>query len=502
QLHLHHVQDIFTRLIDANLRLKIEKCNFGCSEVSYLGYRVGRDGLKSDPDKVMAVTKLARPETKKDIRRFLGMAGYYRSMIRNFSTIAAPLHEMTKNINPEKLRWSESAEASFQGLKQALTTHPVLKLPNFKSGVLMQVDEEGRNRPVAFTSRLTKPAEKNYSVYDLELLAYDFSIQWRRGSSNKVADALSRLSPEIDISDADFPKELSDHEEDAEEREAYEKNQEMDAETAEDVSFIEKCTGDSICNGMLVHYYDTVGEFRRRVRRVQVVVPGDEEIRRKLLLWAHNMGCGAHVGTQKAFATLRSHYWFRNMYTHLVKLIRECEQCQRLKNPLGRLRARPGPCRRPMPRGPMDTIHIDAMTICKTTCVIMVCSFSKWPEIYISPRKDLTGSMLAEAFLRKIVCRWGVPRQVITDRIAYQTSGVFPELCRLLGIKLSHTTSYNSQANGAVESKVRACKMLIRSVAREYPHRWKQLMSLCLLVYRCSFHRAIGDTPFHICTGR
>ncbi|CAM9466019.1 unnamed protein product, partial [Heterosigma akashiwo] len=275
QLHLHHVQDIFTRLIDANLRLKIEKCNFGCSEVSYLGYRVGRDGLKSDPDKVMAVTKLARPETKKDIRRFLGMAGYYRSMIRNFSTIAAPLHEMTKNINPEKLRWSESAEASFQGLKQALTTHPVLKLPNFKSGdfsletdasktgiggVLMQVNGEGRNRPVAFTSRLTKPAEKNYSVYDLELLAvihciqtfrqyiyghhfklisdnmaikslmglrrptsrlarwqvmlsqYDFSIQWRRGSSNKVADALSRLSPEIDISDADFPKELRDHE--------------------------------------------------------------------------------------------------------------------------------------------------------------------------------------------------------------------------------------------------------------------------------------------------
>ncbi|CAN0145108.1 unnamed protein product, partial [Heterosigma akashiwo] len=191
-LHLHHVQDIFTRLIDANLRLKIEKCNFGCSEVSYLGYRVGRDGLKSDPDKVMAVTKLARPETKKDIRRFLGMAGYYRSMIRNFSTIAAPLHEMTKNINPEKLRWSESAEASFQGLKQALTTHPVLKLPNFKSGdfsletdasktgiggVLMQVDEEGRNRPVAFTSRLTKPAEKNYSVYDLELLSVIHCIQ-------------------------------------------------------------------------------------------------------------------------------------------------------------------------------------------------------------------------------------------------------------------------------------------------------------------------------------
>ncbi|CAN0110695.1 unnamed protein product [Heterosigma akashiwo] len=110
--------------------------------------------------------------------------------------------------------------------------------------------------------------------------------------------------------------------------------------------------------------------------------------------------------------------------------------------------------------------------------------------------------MLAEAFLRKIVCRWGVPRQTITNRIDYQTSGVFPELCRLLRIKLNHTTSYNSQANEAIESKVRAIKMLIRSVAREYPHRWKQLMSLRLLVYRCSFHRATGDTPFHICTGR
>ncbi|CAM9886458.1 unnamed protein product, partial [Heterosigma akashiwo] len=253
ELHLQHVQEVFSRLKAANLRLKISKCKFATGECEFLGHIVGGDGLKCDPKKVEAVTKLARPETKKQVRTFLGMAGYYRAMIPNFSTIASPLHSLTKLSSPDRVVWNGACEESFNKLKHILTSQPVLQFPNWTKdfylecdasrtgigAVLMQEVGDGMKAPIAYTSRLTTSAEKNYSVYDLELLSVvhacqrfrqyiygrhikifsdhvalrsllslkrpsgrlarwlmilselDYSIHYKRGVDNKVADSLS-----------------------------------------------------------------------------------------------------------------------------------------------------------------------------------------------------------------------------------------------------------------------------------------------------------------------
>ncbi|CAM9426737.1 unnamed protein product [Heterosigma akashiwo] len=131
ELHLQHVQEIFSRLKAANLRLKNYKCKFATGECEFLGHIVGRDGLKCDPKKVEAVTKLARPETKKQVRTFLGMTGYYRATIPNFSTIRSPLHSLTRLSSPDHVVWNEACEESFNKLKHILISQPVLQFPNW-----------------------------------------------------------------------------------------------------------------------------------------------------------------------------------------------------------------------------------------------------------------------------------------------------------------------------------------------------------------------------------
>ncbi|CAM9840032.1 unnamed protein product, partial [Heterosigma akashiwo] len=238
------------------INIFLNKCKFATGECEFLGHIVGRDRLKCDPKKVEAVTKLARPETKKLVRTFLGMAGYYRAMIPNFSIIASPLHSLTRLSSPNHVVWNEACEESFNKLKHhILTSQPVLQFPNWTKdfylecdasrtgigAVLMQEVGDGMKAPIAYTSRLTTSAEKNYSVYDLELLSVvhacqrfrqyiygrhikifsdhvalrfllslkrpsgrlarwlmilselDYSIHYKRGVDNKVADSLSRL---------------------------------------------------------------------------------------------------------------------------------------------------------------------------------------------------------------------------------------------------------------------------------------------------------------------
>ncbi|CAM9116754.1 unnamed protein product, partial [Heterosigma akashiwo] len=607
QVHLQHVQDIFTRLLSANLRLKISKCTFATGECEFLGHIVGREGIKCDPKKVEAVSKLARPETKKQVRTFLGMCGYYRDMIPGFSMTAAPLDNKTRLSNPDKIEWDEECEEAFNKLKQSLTSGPLLQFPDFRrdfivecdasrtgiGGVLMQETGDGMKAPVAYTSRLTSSAEKNYSVFDLDLLAivhscqryrpyligkhfqlfsdqrslqsllnlkrpsgrlacwlmilseFDFSLKWKRGVDNKCADALSRLrqteaSPtEITVRNEKesgrSPLALTNEdflEPDVEEEKVPSNDDDEMVQAQVNDDFCGKCieylkegalpedvkeanfiTAHARMMGLhaikegeppslLTHHYDTVGEFRRRIRRVQIVVPENEEIRKKILRWAHGAGTTGHIGAQKAFSILRSAYWWRNMYASLVSYIRLCDSCQRMKDPVARLRVRARPCKRPMPRGVFDTVHLDGAVIAGTTVILFVCAFSKYPEVYISPKKDMTGRMLGEAFLSKVVARHGCPRVVVHDSVSYQKQGEFPELLRMLGVIQKPTIPFRPSSNGCAESKIKAIKSLLRSVAREHPSRWKSMMPFCLLIYRCTFHRSIGMSPFYMVHGR
>ena len=253
--------------------------------------------------------------------------------------------------------------------------------------------------------------------------------------------------------------------------------------------------------GLLVAHYDTVGEFRRRIRRVQLVVPEDEEIRTNLIKWAHSFGCGGHTGASKTFQLLRQHYWWRNSYHSVVAFVRRCTVCQLQKNPLARLRARPGVCRRPTPTAPWETIHIDACKIMGKDVMLFVCGFTRWPEAMVFEEPP-NGNSLSEALIRKVISRHGTPSEIFCDSVSYQASGTFRAFCARLNIRVRLTSAYQPTSNGLVESKVRMLKMLLRAVAFENPHCWRAMIPLALMVYRCSFNRNTGETPFFLNHGR
>ena len=137
-----------------------------------------------DPKKIEAVIDWPRPTTVTEIRSFLGLAGYYRRFVQDFSRIAAPLTKLTqKNV---KFEWNEACENSFQLLKERLTTAPVLTLPSGVDGFAVYCDASRiglgcvlmqNGRVVAYASRQLKIHEKNYPTHDLELAAVVFALK-------------------------------------------------------------------------------------------------------------------------------------------------------------------------------------------------------------------------------------------------------------------------------------------------------------------------------------
>ena len=131
-----------------------------------------------DEDKIKAIKEWPQPSTPTMVRSFLGLAGFYRRFVRDFSTIAAPLHELTKKDTP--FRWKEAQEDAFNELKHKLCNAPLLQLPDFSKTFEIEVDAFGHGiggvllqdrKPIAYFSEKLSGAELNYLTYDKELYA-------------------------------------------------------------------------------------------------------------------------------------------------------------------------------------------------------------------------------------------------------------------------------------------------------------------------------------------
>ena len=126
--HKEHLRLVLGKLREHQLYAKFSKCEFWLKEVGFLGHVISGEGIAVDPTKVDIVTNWEAPTTVGEIQSFLGLAGYYRRFIENFSKIAKPMIELLKKDT--KFKWTEECEASFQELKKRLVTSPVLILPD------------------------------------------------------------------------------------------------------------------------------------------------------------------------------------------------------------------------------------------------------------------------------------------------------------------------------------------------------------------------------------
>jgi hypothetical protein len=257
--HRRHVRRVLEVLREEKLFAKESKCEFFQTEVEFLGHRVGRDGVRMMEDKVQAIRDWPTPVSVRDVRAFLGTAGYYRKFIRDFSAIATPLSELTKD--GVKFEWGEPAAVAFRRLKEAIVKGPVLILPDpalpfvvhtdasgFAVGAVLQQDQGQGLQPIAFMSKKMADAETRYPVHEQELLAiiqaltswrhylhgskfvvrtdhkslqffqtqpmlsgrqarwkdvlanFDFDIEYVEGKANVVADGLSRRSDHHQLS--------------------------------------------------------------------------------------------------------------------------------------------------------------------------------------------------------------------------------------------------------------------------------------------------------------
>lgn len=188
--HLQVLRELFMRLRRAKLTARPSKCSIGFRQLDCLGHVVGDDKLQPHPDKVKSIEEAPRPVTKRQVRSFLGLIGFYRKFVPNFSEVAAPLTDLTKKGQPNKVNWEAAQENAFCSLKRALVSSPILKLVDLSENFILQTDasesglgavllqkEADLKMPVAYASRKLKLCEKRYSVIEKECLGIVWAVQ-------------------------------------------------------------------------------------------------------------------------------------------------------------------------------------------------------------------------------------------------------------------------------------------------------------------------------------
>lgn len=170
--HIMHIKLVFELLVKDQWKVKFSKCTFAQKQISYLGYVISEQGVSTDPAKISAISQWPSPTNAKELRSFLGLAGYYRKFVRHFGVISKTLTELLKKHTI--FVWTPHHEASFNTLKTALFSAPVLALPNFSKVFSIETDASGlgvgavlmqEGHPLAFISKAFGLESQELSTY-------------------------------------------------------------------------------------------------------------------------------------------------------------------------------------------------------------------------------------------------------------------------------------------------------------------------------------------------
>lgn len=188
--HIEHVEKVLQKLKENNLVIKLKKSRFCTQQIEFLGHEIGKDGVKPNKKKTEAIDRIKEPQTIKELRSFLGLCSYYRRFIKEFAKKARPLYKLLEKDT--KYEWTNDQQEAFEILKQCLIKNPILSHPNFDKEfilitdasmeglgvILAQKNEEDKECVIAYASRSTNKAERNYPITDLECLAIVYGVEY------------------------------------------------------------------------------------------------------------------------------------------------------------------------------------------------------------------------------------------------------------------------------------------------------------------------------------
>ncbi|GJS76060.1 putative reverse transcriptase domain-containing protein [Tanacetum coccineum] len=274
--HEVHLRLVLELLKKEELYAKFSKCEFWLQEVKFLGHVVNQNGIHVDPSKIEAIKNWKAPTTPSEVRLFLGLAGYYRRFIKNFSKIAKPLTSLTQKN--QKYEWGEKEEEAFQTLKNKLCDAPILSLPDGIEDFVVYCDAScqglgcvlmQRGKVIAYASRQLKIHEKNYTTHDLELGAVVFALKtWR----HYLYERLHGLDQQMEM--------------------------------REDGS---------------LYFLDRI--WVPLVRGMRTIIMDE----------AHKTGYSVHPGANKMYHDLRDMYWWPRMKTDIATYVSKCLTCVKVK---------------------------------------------------------------------------------------------------------------------------------------------------------------------------
>ncbi|KAI0525242.1 hypothetical protein KFK09_004635 [Dendrobium nobile] len=539
--HLEHLRVVLGVLREHKLKANFKKCDFAQARVEYLGHVISQEGVAADQSKIEAMLAWPKPKTLKGLRGFLGLTGYYRRFVRGYSTIAWPLTEQLKKDN---FLWGEAASEAFEKLKKAMTTVPVLALPDFNQMFIVETDASGyglgavlmqNHRPIAYFSQVLSSRARLKSVYERELMAivlaiqkwrpyllgrhfivrtdqrslkylleqrmvteehqrwlskllgYDFEIHYRPGLENKAADALSRCMGELQGMGVSVPV-LIDW---GAIKEESIQNEEL-----------RKIKEDILSDGNSHPGYSVMGEGlyyqgRSVIPRSSIHIP-------QLLQEFHGSAIGGHSGVQKTYSRLAAELYWKGMRKDVEEMVAKCDICQRSKY----LTMAPGGLLQPLalPEKVWEEITMDFIDGLPksegyTVILVVVDRLSKYAH-FIPLRHPYTAVSVAVAFVREVVRLHGVPESIISDRDKVFLSHFWRELFRMQGTVLKRSTAYHPQTDGQTEVVNRSVETYLRCFVSETPKQWAKWLAWAEYWYNTSFHSATKMTPFKVLYGR
>lgn len=538
--HLLHLTQVFDVLHTHGLKIKLSKCSFAQTQVAYLGHIISAQGVAMDPSKIQCIVDWPKPQTVKALRGFLGMAGYYRKFIRHFGLIAKPLSDMLKAHN---FIWTSDADIAFVKLKQAMTSAPVLALPNFNEEFFVETDASGsgigavlsqQRHPVAFLSKNLSPRNQALSVYDKEMLAvlhavnkwrpyllgnsftiltdhqtlkhmldqrittpsqhqwlskllgYNYKVQYRAGSLNTVPDTLSRQLEFCSIQNISTPI--------------------FDCLSAID----QACTTDTEASSIissLKQGHPTKKHFSLQNNRLfyknRIFLPQSSDWRSKVLTEFHSSLQAGHSGYLRTHLRLSRSFAWPRMRKEVKRFVSECDQCQRQNyeaiHPPGLLN--------PLPilentwfDISMDFVDGLPLSNGKSSIMVVVDRLSKYGH-FLAISHPYTAAGIAEIFTKEIFRLHGMPRSIVSDRDRIFISKFWESFFSLQGTKLCRSSAYHPQSDGQTEVVNRSLEHYLRCFVADKPSQWSELIHWAEWWYNTTFHSAIKMTPFQAVYG-